>query len=112
MEEKTQTQLYSEFLIAKAKRLDIDPEIKEKVIRVLEYLGVQEDRKLYLEQSEQSEFYLQISNSKLYQTAKNYDSWGTIMQKRSAILMVKDLPALYIQYQEKIDEAISKRRRF
>lgn len=112
MEEKTQTQLYSEFLIAKAKRLDIDPEIKEKVIRMLEYLGAQEDRKLYLAQSDQSEFYLQILNSKLYQTVKNYDTWGSTMQKRRDILMVKDIPALYIQYQETIDESISKRRRF
>ena len=30
-----QTKLYSEFLITKAKRIDIDPELKEKIIAML-----------------------------------------------------------------------------
>lgn len=112
MEEKTQTQLYSEFLIAKAKRLDIDPEIKEKVIRMLEYLGQSERRKLYLVQDFQSEFYLEINNSKLYQTARNYDYAGTPTQKNSAIMLVKDLPSIYIQYKDKIEESLSSSKRF
>lgn len=112
MEEKTQTQLYSEFLIAKAKRLEIDSELKSKVISMLEYLGVEEDRKLYLNRTDQSEFYLQISNSKLLQTVKNFDTWGSTMQRRRDILLVKDIPALYLEYKDTIDQSISRGRRF
>lgn len=110
MEEKTQT--YSEILIAKAKRLDIALDVKEKVIAMLEYLGREEGRKLYLEQSDQSEFYLQISNDRLMQTVKNFDIYGSTMQRRRDIMLVENLPAIYIQYQEKIDESISRRKRF
>ena len=106
MEEKTQTQLYSEFLISKAKRLDIESEIKQAIIRMLEYLGVEERRKLYLVQDFQSEFYLEINNSNLYQTARNYDYSGNPTQKNSAIMLVKDLPAIYLEYQDKIEESL------
>ena len=34
MEEKTQNELYGEFLIAKAKRLDIPKEEKERIIKI------------------------------------------------------------------------------
>ncbi len=112
MEEKSQTQLYSEFLIAKAKRLDVPQDIKEKVIAMLEYVGEYEGKKLYLSQSNQSEFYLQIVDSKLHQVAKNYDVYGSPMQRNRAIMLVKDLPAIYTQYQEKIDESIRKGKRF
>lgn len=101
-----------ERLIDKAKRLDIPLEIKEKIISMLEYLGKEEGRKLYMEQSDQSEYYLQIYNDKLVQTVKNFDTWGSTMQKRRGIMLVKDLPAIYLQYQEKIDESISRRKRF
>ena len=111
MEEKTQTQLYSEFLIAKAKRLEIDPEIKKGIIRMLEYLGAEEKRKLYLVQDFQSEYYLEINNSKLYQTARNYDYSGNPTQKNSAIMLVKDLPAIYLEYQDKIEESLRQGKR-
>lgn len=113
MEEKTQTQLYSEFLIAKVKRLDETPETKTALIQMLEYLGQEEGRKLYLQQSDQSEFYLQIQNSKLYQTVKNFDLYGSTMQKRTDIMLVKYLPGIYREYQANIEESLSgKRRRF
>ena len=111
MEDKTQTQLYSEFLIAKAKRLDIDPEIKKGIISMLEYLGKEERRKLYIIQDFQSEFYLEINSSKLYQTAKNYDAFGTPMQRNSAIMLVKDLPEIYVQYKDKIEESLRSGKR-
>lgn len=101
-----------ERLITKAKRLDIPLEIKEKVISMLEYLGREEGRKLYLAQDDQSEFYLQISNDKLMQTVKNFDTWGSTMQRRRDVMLVENLPAIYLQYQEKIDESISRRKRF
>lgn len=111
MEEKTQNELYGEFLIAKAKRLDIPKDEQERIIAMLEYLS-KEDRKLYLNKEFQSEFYLQMSNSKLYQVAKNYDSYGTPMQRRSAIMLVKDLPAIYRQYSTTIEESLSQGKRF
>lgn len=106
-EDKTKT--YSEPLIAKAKRLNIQKELKEKVIAMLEYLL--EGKKLYLNKEFQSEYYLQISDSKLYQVARNYDSNGTPMQKRIAIMLVEYLPETYLQYQDAIEESISKSRR-
>lgn len=111
MEEKTQNELYGEFLIAKAKRLDIPKAEKERIIAMLEYLSKEEGRKLYLNKEFQSEFYLQMSNSKLYQVARNYDSFGTPMQKRRAIMLVKDLPAIYRQYSTTIEESLSKQRK-
>ena len=111
MEDKTQTQLYSEFLIAKAKRLEIDPEIKKSIIRMLEYLGTEEKRKLYLVQDFQSEYYLRINNSKLYQTARNYDYSGNPTQKNSAIMLVKDLPEIYVQYKDNIEASLENRKK-
>lgn len=110
MEEQTQTCI--EKLIPKAKRLDIPEELKEKVISMLEYLSKEEGRKLYLVQGDQSEFYLQISNGKLMQIAKNFDIYGSTMQRRRDIMLVENLPEIYIKYQEKIDESISIRKRF
>jgi hypothetical protein len=112
MEEKTQTQLYSELLIIKAKRLNIEPEIKQGIIKMLEYLGKEEGRRLYLVQEFQSEYYLEISNTTLYQTARNYDYSGNPTQKNTAIMLVKDLPEIYLEYQDKIEETCNKGKHF
>lgn len=110
-EEKTQTQLYGEFLVAKARRLDIPKDTKERIIAMLEYLSQEEGKKLYLNKELQSEFYLQMSDSKLYQVARNYDSYGTPMQKRRAIMLVKNLPAIYNEYKDNVESSLAKGRK-
>ena len=110
MEEKSQTQLYSEFLTTKAKKLDIDPELKEKIIAMLTYLSSGD--KLYLNQEFQSEYYLQIIDNQLLQTSRNHDSYGTLMQRNTAIMLVKNLPEIYLTYKDKIEESLSKGKRF
>ena len=78
---------------------------------MLEYLGKEEGRRLYLIQEFQSEFYLEINNSKLYQTAKNYDAFGTPTQRNSAIMLVKDLPEIYVQYKDNIEASLENRKK-
>jgi hypothetical protein len=95
-----------QMLLNKAKRLEIDPEIKQGVIRIIEFITKEEGRKLYIDKDFQSEFYLEYSNNQIIQTARNYDYAGNPTQKARAVMLVKDLPALYFQYQSQIDAAL------